>query len=87
MEGFDLEDAAKRVATLLQVSVADVWQRDKRPKTVQARNLLCYWATKEMGITATAVSTMLGVSVSAVSRCARRGEELATEKGWQLQPY
>ena len=85
INGLDLEYAAKRVATLLQLSVADVLQRDKRPKTVQARNLLCYWATKEMGITATAVSTMLGVSVSAVSRCARRGEKLATEKGWQLQ--
>ena len=83
--GISLEQAAQRVADFLQVNVEEIWLHRKQPTVVEARSLLCFWATREMGISATAVAIRLGLSLSAVSRAAWRGEQLATGKGWQLK--
>ncbi|MFZ3046905.1 MAG: hypothetical protein WA151_13405 [Desulfatirhabdiaceae bacterium] len=31
--------------------VSDVWLSEKQPKQVLARDLICYWATSNLGIT------------------------------------
>jgi len=80
-----LEDAARRVAQLMEMNVDDVLEHSKKPTVVQARSLLCYWAVREVGMTTTGVAGKLGISQSAVSRLVVRGEHFATEKGWQLQ--
>lgn len=85
MEGVDLEQVAQRVAEVLHVSVAEVWKHGKWPIAVQARSLLCYWAIREVGITATTLGAGLGITQSAVSRSAVRGERLTAKKGWQLK--
>ena len=83
--GISLEDAARRVAQLMEMNVDDVLEHSKKPTVVQARSLLCYWAVREVGMTTTDVAGKLGISQSAVSRLVVRGEHFATEKGWQLQ--
>lgn len=72
-------------ANLLQVDVGDVWACGKQPVRVQARSLLCYWAVREMGMSATALATRLNLTQPAVSRAVQRGEQLAAENGWQLR--
>jgi len=84
IKGVDLDLVAQRVSDLLHVSLTDVWQRGKKPVIVEARSLVCYWATREIGMTATAVGIRLGLSQSAVSRSALRGEQLARERGWNI---
>ena len=84
-KGIDLEQVAQIVAGLLQMNLTDVWIGGKKPKTVQARALLCYWATEDLGLTATAVGERFKLSPSAASRSARRGEQMAEEKGWRLR--
>ena len=83
--GVSLEDAARRVAQLMEMNVDDVLEHSKKPTVVQARSLLCYWAVREVGMTTTDVAGKLGISQSAVSRLVVRGEHFAAEKGWQLQ--
>jgi putative transposase len=82
--GIDLERVAQIVAGLLQMNLADVWKGGRKPNTVQARSLLCYWATSELGLTATAVGERLKLSSSAASRSSRRGEQIAKDGGWCL---
>ena len=84
-EGVDFDQVVQRVADLLHLTVAEVLQSGKKPMAVQARSLLCYWATREVGISATELAIRLGLSQSAVSRSALRGEHLAVEKGWQIR--
>lgn len=84
-EGIDLERLAKIVADLLAIDVREVWACGKQPKRVEARNLLCHWAVRELGVSATAIATKLKLTQSAVSRAVQRGEKLATESGWCLE--
>jgi hypothetical protein len=81
----DLDRVAKRVATILEIKPAQVWAAGKHPLTVKARSLLCYWAVRKLGFTATEVSKRLGVSQPSVSISVKRGEKIATEGQFTLE--
>jgi REP element-mobilizing transposase RayT len=83
-QGYDLDKVAKRVSTLLGIKPAQVWAPGKHPLTVKARSLLCYWAVRELGITATEVSKRLGVSQPSVSISVKRGEKIAATQKLKL---
>ena len=50
--------------------------------TVKARSLMCYWAVRKLGFSATELSKKLGVSKPSVSISEKRGEQIA--QGMQL---
>jgi hypothetical protein len=52
--------------------------------TVKARSLLCYWAVRQLGISATKLSKKLGVSQPSVSISVKRGETIAKADGLNL---
>ena len=54
---------------------------------VAARSLLCYWAVRELGLTATELARRLGLSQPAVSYAVSRGERIAKERGFNLYIY
>jgi hypothetical protein len=94
-QGYDLDKVAKRVSTLLGIKPEQVWAPGKHPLTVKARSLkhpltvkarslLCYWAVRELGITATEVSKWLGVSQPSVSISVKRGEKIAAAEKLKL---
>jgi len=83
-QGYDLDKVAKRVSTLLEIKPAQVWAPGKHPLTVKARSLLCYWAVRELGLTATEVSKRLGVSQPSVSISMKRGEKIAAAQKLKL---
>ena len=82
--GHDLETVAQRVSALLGISSKQVWASGKHPLTVKARSLLCYWAVRELGFTATEVSRRLGVSQPSVSISVKRGEKTASTENLML---
>jgi putative transposase len=51
---------------------------------VKARSLFCYWATRELGATMTELARLLNISQPSVSICARRGERIVLDEGYQL---
>jgi len=83
-EGFGLDDVAKRVAHVMSLSLDIVWEKSHRPQAVQARSLLCYWATRKLGKSMTEIASRLGLTQPAVSIAARRGEEIAKQYGYSL---
>lgn len=85
LQGVDLERVAQVAASLVGIDVEEVWKTGKKPVRSQARSLLCYWATRELGLTATSVGRRLSITQPAVSRAAERGEQLAVEQGWQFR--
>jgi putative transposase len=82
-QGYDLEKIAIRVSSELGVDPEQVWAAGKHPITVKARSLMCYWAVRKLGFSATELSKKLGVSQPSVSISVKRGEQIA--KGMQLK--
>ena len=74
-----------RVRELLHLSAAEVLDSSKVRSRVEARSLLCYWATKDLAITQTHLSERLGLTQSSVSRAVRRGEVLVKERQYALE--
>jgi len=83
-EGYDLETLTHRVSTALEITPEQVWEPGKKPLTVKARSLLCYWAVRKLGYSATALAKKLGVSQPSVSISVRRGEKIAEKEGVEL---
>ena len=82
-QGYDLEKLTARVSDELGVDPEQVWAAGKHPIRVKARSLMCYWAVRKLGFSATELSKKLGVSQPAVSLSVKRGEQIA--KGMQLK--
>ena len=59
----------------------------KQPNQVRARSVLAYWAIRDLGLTATEVGKYLGLSKSAVSRAATRGQKLIVDQFLSLKGY
>ena len=75
-QGYDLEKVTIRVSSELGINPEQVWATGKRPLTVKARSLLCYWAVRKLGFSATELSKKLGVSQPSVSISVKRGERI-----------
>ena len=83
-QGYDLDKVIQRVAAVLGIDPEQVLAAGKHPQTVKARSLLCYWAVRKLGLTATELSKRLGVSQPSVSISVKRGERVAKEGGLKL---
>jgi hypothetical protein len=82
-EGYDLDRVTIRVSSALAIDPKQVWSYGKHRLTVKARSLLCYWAVRKLGYSATDLSKKLGVSQPSVSISVKRGEKIA--KAGQLK--
>jgi putative transposase len=76
-QGYDFRYALGRVAELTGLETGQILKPGKQPARVYARSLLCHWAIRSLGMTAVAVSKLLGISQPAVTRAAYRGEAIA----------
>ena len=85
--GIDVDFIAGKAAELLGIDKGLVWSKSKEPKVVQARSLLCYWATQELGISQAKLSKRLGLSPPAISFSVLRGRKLATIKHLSIETY
>lgn len=83
-EGYDVDTIAKRVAELFELEAKDIFSPGKYPLIVQARSVFCYWAVRQLGVSATALAKKLGISQPAVSLSVKRGETIVGEKGLSL---
>ena len=80
----DIEQVARRVAQIMDISIKEVWSPGKYRRIVKARSLLCYWAVRELGISMASLSRRLHISSAAVSQAVQRGENLAKENHYNL---
>jgi hypothetical protein len=83
-QGYDFRYALLRVARLSGLDIEQILKASKQPARLFARSLLCYWAVQELSMTAVAVSKLLGISPSAATRAAYRGEAIAAEHNFKL---
>lgn len=76
-QGCDFEKVLERVADIFSLTKQQIISPSKQLHRVKARSVLCYWAVKELGMSATTIAQLLKVGQPAVSRAVMRGEKLA----------
>jgi putative transposase len=75
---YDFRFVLSRVAQLTGLRNEQILKPGKQPARVYARSLLSHWAIRRLSMTTVAVSQLLGISQSAVTRAAYRGEAITT---------
>jgi REP element-mobilizing transposase RayT len=78
-KGYDFDWLVKQAAERLGLDTMEILKPGKQPLRSRARSLVCYWAVKDLGMSATHVGRLLNLSQSAVSRAVARGEGFADE--------
>jgi hypothetical protein len=56
-EGYSFDWLVRRVARQLELEPKDVLAPGKYVQSVKARSLLCYWGTRELGMTTVELAT------------------------------
>jgi hypothetical protein len=84
--GYSLERLIQQVAKLLALSPAEVLEQGKTRQRVEARSLVCYWATTELGITQTQLAQRLPLHQPAISNAVRRGAALVRQRRYSMEP-
>ena len=82
--GYDFGKLLRHAAELCGASPEEISTGSKRPRVVEARSLLCFWAVRELGMSATAVAKRLKISQPAVSISVRRGEKISRDRAITL---
>ncbi|UCG08080.1 MAG: transposase [Desulfobacterales bacterium] len=82
--GLDLDGLAEIVAGITGVKPSRIFSPGKKRSRVRARSLLCFWATRELGITLAELSRRTRISQSSISMSVHRGEQIAEREGYSL---
>ena len=83
--GLDVWQLAQQVARVFNVEAQQVLSAVRYPEIVQARSVLCFWAVRELGITATELARKMGLTQPAVSISVKRGEQIVKQKGLDIE--
>ena len=83
-KGYDFGWLVEKVAETLCIDKKDITRSGRYPRRVEARSVLCYWASRELGMSTITLSKRLGISQPAVSQSIRRGERIVSEKKLKL---
>jgi putative transposase len=70
-----VKEVIERLAGFFEIEVDDLRKRGKEKRVVEARNMISYFAVRELGHNGAEVAKVLNVTRSAVSIAAGRGEE------------
>ena len=65
-------------------SLVTIYSRGRRKVQVEARDVLCYWAVRELGISYTELAKRLEMSQPGVGYAVNRGEKIAKKHKYKL---
>lgn len=82
--GYDLKRISERVSKIYGITEGEIYSKGRRKAQVEARDLMCYWAVRELGMSCTDVAKRLGMSQPGVGYAVGRGEKIAKKHEYQL---
>ena len=82
--GYDFDWLLGRVLGLFGLTFKELLTGGKQRRTIKARSVLCYWGTRELGMSAVSISKKLNIASSTASESAMRGRQIVEEHGWKL---
>ncbi|MBA3030312.1 MAG: transposase [Desulfobacteraceae bacterium] len=82
--GVDFNSVLKKVSSLFGLEKDYILERGRQADRVRARDLVCYWSVKELGIPMAQLAKQFGSTPVAVGYAVKRGDKLAKEGGYVL---
>jgi len=82
--GYDLKKVEQRVMEIFEINRDEIYAKGRRRSQVEARSLLCYWAVRLLGLTATDLANRLSMTQPATGYAVSRGEQLAKNMDYRL---
>jgi len=82
--GYNFQRVARRVARVLDIDERAIFERGRQQERVRARDLFCFWAVRELGISITEIARLVRMTPPGVGYAVQRGEAMVREKGYQL---
>jgi putative transposase len=82
--GYDFDWLVGRVLGLFGLTFNELLTGGKQRKMVQARSVLCYWGTRELGMSAVSIAKKLNIASSTASESAMKGRQIVEKHGWKL---
>ena len=82
--GYDFEWLADRVAHICGLTPKELLAGGKQRRTVLARSMICYWGTRELGMSAVWISKKMNIAPSTASESVTRGQKIVEEQGLNL---
>ena len=82
--GYNLDKLIERVGEILKISPEDIMERGKEKWKVEARSILCYWATDRLGIKQRELAKKFRLTQSAISQAVQRGKEVVRSQSYSL---
>jgi chromosomal replication initiation ATPase DnaA len=82
---YDFNWLVRQVAEALDMQPDDVLAPSRYKNAVKARNVLCYWGTRELGLTTVELARRLHLSQPTVSQSAMRGRKIAVGRGIEAE--
>ncbi|MGD8889526.1 MAG: transposase [Desulfobacterales bacterium] len=79
--GYSFDWLVGQVARQLEIEPKDVLAPGKYAQNVKARSLLCYWGTRELGMTTVDLARRLNLAQPTISQAVRRGQKIAEDQG------
>ncbi len=85
IQGYDFEKVVERVSLLFQVDKDYIIGKGRQKDRVRARDLVCYWAARDLGIPMVDLAKKLDMTLAAISVAVKRGEAIAKENDYRLE--
>ncbi len=82
--GYDIGRIVEMVPEVFEIEPEEIWKPGNQPLRVKTRSLVCYWAVRELGMSATSVGKPLGIGQPAVRRAPVRGGKLIRDMNLSL---
>ena len=83
-KGYNLDKLINRVSELIGLTPEQITDGIRDAKRTEARSILCYWATKKLGITQSQLALKLNRSQSAIVYAVRRGKEIVNSNLYMM---
>ena len=83
-QGYDFEWLVDRVTGLFGLTIKELLTGGKQRRTVKAWSVLCYWGTRELGMSAVGISKKLNIAPSTASESVIRGRQIVEKQGLKL---
>jgi REP element-mobilizing transposase RayT len=84
-EGFDFERLLDRVSQLTDLTPEQILDTQRTRVRTNARSILCYWATDQLGLAQSQLSQIFKKTQSAISHAVRRGRDMVEKNGYVMR--
>ena len=75
---------AERVAEVLEMEMDEIFSKGRQSRKVRARSLLCFWASRELGMSHTDLAKKLEMSPAGIGFSVDRIESIAKKSNYLL---